>query len=380
MQAFTADQLKNCTKEEMISIVLQMQQENALFAERIAVLTANKFGRKTEKLDHCEGQQSIFNEAETEADSSAAEPTIEEATAETISVVRRKAGTREQDMKGLPVRVEEHTLDDAQLTEIFGENGWKRLPDQIYTRLEYTPAIHEAVEHHVAVYASKKTDKIVKAEHPVELWGNSVATPSIVAAIMNGKYTNHKMRAITLDFKESHHGRTLPYKRTDPRVFHGTFSGGAVSGNGGKVPEECTSVLAVFGRSACHEGYRFGLEKAPSERRKLFALHCQCVAGSPELSVQFPWLGGLPYTLFEDPAPPVPGDRAGTGPSRLREADRRRAWLRSGANCPRHGDHLRHGHPGGRGAVHHGGGCSGWQRHHLVEGQNSHDFAAGKAM
>lgn len=190
MQTFTADQLKNCTKEEMISIVLQMQQENALFAERIAVLTANKFGRKTEKLDHCEGQQSIFNEAETEADSSEAEPTIEEA-AETISVVRRKSGTREQDMKGLPVRVEEHTLDDAQLTEIFGENGWKRLPDQIYTRLEYTPAIHEAVEHHVAVYASKKTDKIAKAEHPAELWGNSIATPSIVAAIMNGKYTNH---------------------------------------------------------------------------------------------------------------------------------------------------------------------------------------------
>ena len=31
------------------------------------------------------------------------------------------------------------------------------------------------------------------------------------------------MRAITLGFKESYHGWTLPYKRTDPRVFHGTF-------------------------------------------------------------------------------------------------------------------------------------------------------------
>ena len=83
-----------------------------------------------------------------------------------------------------------------------------------------------------------------------------------------------KMRAITLDFKESHHGRTLPYKRTDPRVFHGAFPGRAVSGNDRKVPEECTSVLAVFGWSARHEGYRYGLEEAPSERRKLFALHC----------------------------------------------------------------------------------------------------------
>ena len=57
-----------------------------------------------------------------------------------------------------------------------------------------------------------------------------------------------KMRAITLDFKESHHERTLPYKRTDPRVFHGAFSGRAVSGYDGEVFAECTSVLAIFGR------------------------------------------------------------------------------------------------------------------------------------
>ena len=71
-----------------------------------------------------------------------------------------------------------------------------------------------------------------------------------------GATSGGKMRAITLDFKESHHGRTLPHKRTDPRVFHGTFSGGAVSGNGGKISAECTSVLTVFGRSARYEGYQ----------------------------------------------------------------------------------------------------------------------------
>ena len=90
-----------------------------------------------------------------------------------------------------------------------------------------------------------------------------------------------KMRAITLDFKESHHGRTLPHKRTDPRVFHGTFSGGAVSGNGGKISAECTSVLAIFGRSARYEGYRYGLEKALSERRKLFSVYHQYTSPAP---------------------------------------------------------------------------------------------------
>lgn len=114
-----------------------------------------------------------------------------------------------------------------------------------------------------------------------------------------GAALDGKMRAITLDFKESHHERTLPYKRTDPRVFHGTFSGGTVSGNDGEISAECTSVLAIFGRSARYEGYRYGLEKAPSERRKIFSVYRQRIAGGPELSVQFSQLVGLPYTLLK---------------------------------------------------------------------------------
>ena len=94
------------------------------------------------------------------------------------------------------------------------------------------------------------------------------------------------------------------------------FSGRALSGNGRKVPAECTRVLAVFGWSTRHEKRHSGVEGLFAASR-VRALHCQRVAGSPELSVQFPRLVGLPHTLFEDPAPPVPGDRAGTGPSRL---------------------------------------------------------------
>lgn len=190
MQQFTAAQLKNCSKEEVISIVLQMQQEYALVTERVAVLTANQFGRKTEKITGCEGQLELFNEAEAEADGTEKEPAIEEAV-KTVTVVRRKPGTREKDLSGLPVRVEEHILEDERLVEIFGEGGWKRLPDQVYRKLEYTPAVHEVVEHHIAVYASKKDETMAKAERPVELWSNSIASPSLVAAIMNGKYVNH---------------------------------------------------------------------------------------------------------------------------------------------------------------------------------------------
>ena len=63
----------------------------------------------------------------------------------------------------------------------------------------------EVVEHHVAVYAAKKNDdRIVRADRPVDLLRNSMATPSLVAAIMNAKYTNAiPLYRIAQDFEQS---------------------------------------------------------------------------------------------------------------------------------------------------------------------------------
>ena len=48
-----------------------------------------------------------------------------------------------------------------------------------------------ADEHRVHVYASKDNDDtIVKAERPADLFRNSIATPALVASILNGKYVN----------------------------------------------------------------------------------------------------------------------------------------------------------------------------------------------
>jgi len=191
---YSAKQLQDYSKEEMIALVLQIQQENLIFAERLAVWEAARFGRKTEKLGEIEGQIDIFNEAEALADEAEAEESEEPAGEEsdhTPKKPKRVAGFREKALHNLPVRVVTHELSDNELTEIFGEGGWKRLPDRVYTKVEYTPAVHEALEHHVAVYAGKKDDKIIRAEHPAELWDNSVATPSLVAGVMNAKYTNH---------------------------------------------------------------------------------------------------------------------------------------------------------------------------------------------
>ena len=131
------------------------------------------------------------NNMEAEADK---EPETEEEEPETEEIIytrnKKKPGTLDEMLKGLPVREEQHALTEEELTEIFGENGWKQLPDEIYRKLEYHPATKEVVEHHIAVYAAKKEDRIVRATHPVELLNHSIATPSLVAAVMNGKYTN----------------------------------------------------------------------------------------------------------------------------------------------------------------------------------------------
>ena len=50
--------------------------------------------------------------------------------------------------------------------------------------------VYTVEEHHVAVYASKDNQTIIKADRPKNLLRNSLLTPSLAASIMNAKYVN----------------------------------------------------------------------------------------------------------------------------------------------------------------------------------------------
>lgn len=230
MKQLSSSELNSMSKEDLAAMVLQMQQlhqqmqqqqkemelqqkqmelqqkqmEQQIHTlnEKIAIMNARHFGRSTEKLETLPGQMNIFNETEVAAAEAIAEPAIEQV------VVRRKKkkGQRKEDLSRLPKRIENHELTKEQLKAIFGEDGWKRLPDEVYSRVEYQPAVKEVVEHHVAVYAAKKNDvdTIVRADRPVDLLRNSIATPSLVAAIMNAKYSNAiPLYRIAQDFEQS---------------------------------------------------------------------------------------------------------------------------------------------------------------------------------
>lgn len=128
----------------------------------------------------------FFNEAEAVCDLSADEPED----LEPKPRGKKTSGKKDADMSGLPVNRINYYMTENELIAEFGENGWKQLPDAISKRYKFIPAKVIVTEHHVGVYASKKDGHMVKAEHPRGLLKGSPVSPSIAAAIMNGKYVN----------------------------------------------------------------------------------------------------------------------------------------------------------------------------------------------
>ena len=156
--------------------------------EQIADANNKRYGRSSEKLDVIAGQlelELIFNEAEALTETLYV---VEPAEEDVIQVrCRKEKGKREEDLKDLPVEVIPHILSDEKLWEPLGDNGWKQLPDGIYKRVLVQPAVYTVEEHHVAVYAGKDNQTMIKADRPQNLLRNSILTPSLAGSIMTAK-------------------------------------------------------------------------------------------------------------------------------------------------------------------------------------------------
>lgn len=199
MAKYTEEQLNTCSKEMLITLLLsmqdQMEQLNKNFeklVEQLATANNQRYGRSSEKLSVIDGQLSmddlIFNEAEALTDTTyVIEPTEEQVLPKKTA---KQVGKRKTDLKDLPVEVISHEMSEDQLVAAFGSNGWKRLPDEVFKRVRVQPAVYTVEEHHVAVYAGKDNQTIVKADRPKSLLRNSLVTPSLGASIINAKYTN----------------------------------------------------------------------------------------------------------------------------------------------------------------------------------------------
>ena len=193
----TEEQLNKMDKHVLITIIKGLQlQLNSIssqlefLTEQIALMNQRSFGRKTEKMDqmHQLSLFELFNEPEFFSDDSE-DPEVSEII---VSSHTRKPKTlREENLKGLPVRVYEHELKKEELNKLF-PNGYKEIKPVVYKRLSIIPQTFLVDEHRIHQYTSKDNDgRIIKAKRSPDLFRNSIATPSLVAAVINGKFNNH---------------------------------------------------------------------------------------------------------------------------------------------------------------------------------------------
>ena len=193
------EQLNNLDKATLITLLLGMQEQlekQALaiekVTEQIALMNSRTFSKKSEK-DLIDTEQlnffaEIFNEAEALLTGKlSAEPSAQEIIV-TSHKRRKRKGKLNEDLMDFDSKIIEHTLTESELAKHFPQ-GYKRLADEVYRKLELIPAVFEVHEHHIAVYKGKN-GKIIKAEHPKEMLNGSIATPSLVAGVINSKYTN----------------------------------------------------------------------------------------------------------------------------------------------------------------------------------------------
>lgn len=206
---YTEEQLNKLDKELLVQLFLGMQEQMEklteqtqalndkmqLMMEQLVLSQKTRFGRSSEKMSapgqicfmEVDGTIVFFNEAEAVCDLEAPEP-------EDLELKepkkKKQAGKKAADIESLPVRRIDHYMSEEELTAEFGENGWKQLPDAVSRCYKFIPASVEVEEHHIGVYSSKLDEHMVKAPHPQNLLHGSLVSPSLAAAVINGKYVN----------------------------------------------------------------------------------------------------------------------------------------------------------------------------------------------
>ena len=224
----TREQLNKVDKDVLITMFLsmaqQMEQQTELIkmlkleieslSEKLSLSNTRQFAPSTE-AGLTDGEQlSIYSLGFNEAEALAEEALPQEPEMEEVTSYRRKkkAGKREADLSGYPVEEVTHELSEEELKDLF-PNGYTVLPDEVYKKLEMIPSTFKVMEHHVKVYKGRD-GRIIKAPRPKEMISNSIATPSLVSAIINAKYVN----AVPLYRQEQE------YKRNDVNISRQTMA------------------------------------------------------------------------------------------------------------------------------------------------------------
>ena len=196
----TLGELNNLSREELITIILGMQgQLDALneniekLIEQVRLANQHRFGRHTETMESIDGQLSFFDEADALFNPLVQEPDVEDVLPRKAKKKKAK-GQREEDLKDFPEDIiPTHTVSREALNAFYGEGNWRQMPSETYKRLRHEPESWTVEVHTVDVFVGtdgEHQDEFMRGDRPKDLFRGSIATPSLVASILNVKYVN----------------------------------------------------------------------------------------------------------------------------------------------------------------------------------------------
>src|SRR5574344_1364617 len=160
----TLEELNQCSREELITFILMMQgqldslNENIeMLIEQVRIANNYRFGKHTGKLSSIDGQLSFFDEADAAFDETKAEPAEDDILP--LKQSKKKKGQRDLNLKDFPEDIiPAYTVTEEELNACYGENNWRRLPDETYKRLRHEPESWTVEIHTVEVYVGKDGD------------------------------------------------------------------------------------------------------------------------------------------------------------------------------------------------------------------------------
>ena len=191
--------------------------------EQLKLSKKKIYGASAEKIAEEYGQLNLFNEAELEREPLKPEPEIEE-----ITYKRKKANKKTYSEKYGDLPVEEVIYDIPEEEKICSKCGSEMsfMKYEIRRELKIVPAKVTVVEHKRAVYVCRNCDKngtegnIITSDGTPSLIEKSLASPSILAYIMNQKFCN----GLPLFRQEQE------FKRMDVRLSRQTMANWMISG------------------------------------------------------------------------------------------------------------------------------------------------------
>ena len=168
-----------------------LEKKLELFKEQVLAARRKMFGASSEQIDN---QINLFNEAESEADPHAEEPTPETIVATPHKQRKTPEFQRASMDESLPTEVVEHEAAETDCTCPNCQGVMEILTFRESTELAFTPAVLKRIIHRFPVLSCPDCkingiqSTILETKRPEALLPKTMASPSIIARIITQKY------------------------------------------------------------------------------------------------------------------------------------------------------------------------------------------------